>query len=1250
VVMADRQGSAGTGLGRLVKGWRRTAGLTQRELAARSGLSVSAVRDLEQGHSHRPRAGSLAALATALGLDAGQAAVLTNAARDDAGPAQAGAGPAAAPGVGLWVAVMGPVTAWRDGAALTLGPPGRRAVLALLALARGELVRRETIIDVLWGQRPPVTAAELVAAHVSKLRRVLDPAGGGVLAGSGAAGYRLLLGAGELDVAMFGELAARAGAAAAAGDARAACGLFEEALGLWRGEPAGDVAVLRAHPAVAEMARLRAQVVAGYAQEACRVGWHERVIPLLEGLARVEPLNERIHARLMVALAGAGQQAAAVAVFEGLRRRLDEELGVYPGAELAVAHERVLRQDIPAPADGPAAVPAAAMRTLPRDVAAFTGRDAELDRLIAAAAGAAGVVAIHAVDGMPGVGKTALVTHAAHLLAADFPDGQLFVGLHAHTPGLAPADPVEVLAELLACTGLGPREIPAGLEARAQRWRGRLAGKKVLLVLDDAAGHAQVEPLLPGTGGCLVLVTSRRRLIALPGAQPLSLDTLAPAQAAELFTRLAGRGPLDSGAVADLAVRCGYLPLAIALLAGRLAHHPSWTITGFAAEFAAAGDQLAEIAAGTGPGDPAVAAAFQMSYTYLSPGCQRLFRLLSLHPGTDLDAHAAAALAGIPLDRAGQDLGALYDDHLLDEPAPGRYRFHDLVRQYAATLTTCHDPAADRDQATSRLLDYYQHTAQAADRHLTRHARPGLPPPAPATAPNLTDQATATAWMRAERANLLACISYATTAAQPQRIISLTAAMAAFLHQEGPWQQAAALHHAAVTIARHHGDRVGEASALLEMGRIRRLTGDFPAAAGLLEQALAICRDTGDGVGEASALLEMGRIRRLTGDFPAAAGLLMQALAICRETGDRAGEASALDELGRVRYATGDYPAAAGLLEQALAICQDTGDRVQEASVLRELGRVRYATGDYQAAAGLQEQALAICQDTGSRLSEAHALHELGRIRYATGDYPAAAGLLEQALAICQDIGNRLGQANAVHDLARIRDLTGDYPAAAGLQEQALAIYQDIGNRIGEANALHELSRVRYATGDYPAAAGLQEQALAIYQDIGSRIGEAHALHELGRVRYATGDYPAAAGLQEQALAICQDIGDRVGEANALRDLALARSHTEDGPAAAAGLLERSVALFREAGDAHGEAQALSATGSLLAASARLPEAQAAYRQALRLARQIGSPLEEARALEGAASCAARSGDQTSAHAALTEATAIYQRIRGGEC
>ena len=351
--MGGAQDAAGARFGALVRERRRTAGLTQRQLAERSGLSLAALRDLEQGRSRRPRPGSLDALTHVLGLDVRQSAALA-AARDAGRPASGGA--PGGHGSGLWLAVLGPLAAWRDGLSTGLGPPRQAAVAGLLAVQPGELVRRETVIDVLWGQRPPATAAELVQAHVSRLRRVLDPGGRGGLLEQGPAGYRLRAGAGELDAAAFAELARRAGAAAASGDAAGACGLYARALGLWRGEPAADVQVLRGHPAVTGLARRRMEAMLGYADAACRLGWHQRVLPLLEALAREQPLEERVHARLMVALAGAGRQAAAIEAFEALRRRLDEDLGVRPGPELTAAYQRVLRQDIPAPAGGAAAV------------------------------------------------------------------------------------------------------------------------------------------------------------------------------------------------------------------------------------------------------------------------------------------------------------------------------------------------------------------------------------------------------------------------------------------------------------------------------------------------------------------------------------------------------------------------------------------------------------------------------------------------------------------------------------------------------------------------------------------------------------------------------------------------------------------------------------------------------------------------------------------------------------------------------
>ena len=422
-----------------------------------------------------------------------------------------------------------------------------------------------------------------------------------------------------------------------------------------------------------------------------RAGWAgiSGCCRLLEALAREQPLEERVHARLMVALAGAGQQAAAIGVFEALRRRLDEDLGVRPGPELTAAHQRVLRQDIrpaagtaavtgrPGPDAGQASAPGMAC-SLPPDTAAFTGRGAELDRITAAvaqAAGSGGVVAICAIGGMPGVGKTALAVHAAHLLKDRFPDRQLFVSLHAHTPGQDPLTPHAALAGLLAAAGVDARYLPGDLAGRAALWRDRMAGQKALLVLDNAASTAQVAPLLPGSAGCLVLVTSRRHLGDLPGAAaPVQLPVLTADEAREMFVRLAPRaaaGPDE--AVAELAGLAGFLPLAVSLLARVYARHPSWTLADLAAETRAGLLTL------TAEHD-SVAAAFEVSYRHLAPGQQQFFRRLGLHPGTSTDAYAAAALAGISLREAAGLLDALHGEGLLTETGHRRYGMHDLIR------------------------------------------------------------------------------------------------------------------------------------------------------------------------------------------------------------------------------------------------------------------------------------------------------------------------------------------------------------------------------------------------------------------------------------------------------------------------------------------------------------------------------------------------------------------------------------------
>ena len=597
--------------------------------------------------------------------------------------------------------------------------------------------------------------------------------------------------------------------------------------------------------------------------------------------------------------------------------------GKAPSAEVLVAQQGQV----------PGAFAAAATRALPRDIAAFTGRQAELAELLGALATAGGgrkVVGIHAVAGMAGIGKTTFAVHAAHRLTGAFPDGQFFLPLHAHTPGQRPVDPADALASLLLTAGVPGPQIPPGLDARAGRWRDFAAGKKILLLLDDAAGHEQVRPLLPGTAGSLVLITSRRRLTALVDAAVISLDTLPPGEAAALLARLAARPGLRAGdpAVGEIARLCGYLPLAIGLLASQLHHHPARTSADLAAELAGAQDRLTVIRAE----NVSVAAAFDLSYQDLTAGQQRLFRFLGLVPGPSVDAYAAAALDGTSLDEACRRLDELYDQHLLTEPAPGRYQLHDLLREHAQTLAAADDPG-DCDAATGRLLDYYLHTAVAAGEVIvtwTALGRPSRGRP-PAHVPGLSTPHLATAWLETERPNLQAAAEQAAGRAMPRYTVALAAAISGFLLAHGHWDQSAALHRAALAAARQAGDRSGEAAAFTQLGIVHWLTGDYPTAAEYLARAGTLYQDLDDRAGEGYASKQLGIVQSLTGDYMAAAASHRRALALARSLKDRSAQAYVLCNLGLVQQLTGDYPGATASLHQALALHRGVGNPSGEA-------------------------------------------------------------------------------------------------------------------------------------------------------------------------------------------------------------------------------------------------------------------------------------------------------------------------------
>lgn len=860
--------------GELIQTYRREAGLTQLELATKAGLSVGALRDIEQSR-RRPRSSSLAALTDALDLDPEQGASLLAVGRESPASRQPVLSPTtqtadqARSGHGLWLSVLGPLEAWRDGAPLSLGPPARRAVLGVLLLEPDVLVRRDTVIDMLWGEAPPRTAVGLVQAHVSRLRSVLEPgkrgAGDDGMIKAVSSAYKLSVSDQELDLLVFRDLAARAAAARASGDDVTACELYEQAIALGRGEPLGDVDVLSDHPSVALLRQQLTSVLLRYAEVACALGQYRRLLPRLQALAVAEPLNEPAHAWLMIALAGSGQQAAAIHVYEALRWRLDRELGLYPGEELAEAHLRVLRQDIHAGSARrvhPHRTAQASLHVVPRQLPAasphFTGRAGELHALSGLLEpepgqtgpgqpelGQARGVVIAALTGMAGIGKTALAVYWAHQVADRFPDGQLFVNLRGFGPSGAAVPPCEALSSLLSALGVPDALIPADMAARAALFRSRLAGRRILMVLDNAQDAEQVRSLLPGAPGCLALITSRNRLTGLAaadGARLISLDVLADWEAHDLLVRKVGatRAGPELTAVRELVALCARLPLALSDVAARAASRPRLPLSRLATEMRDEPGRLDALE--TGEPATSVRMVFSWSRARLSQLAGRMFSLLGIHPGPDITVAAAASLSGLPLSQVHVALAELCDQHLITEYVPGRYMCHALLRTYAAEAANARGSVTDPRAAIHRVLDHYLHTASQASAalypqsvQLTRsRPMPGVRPE------EIGCPAQAARWFENERHVLLAAVDHAASEDYAPHAWELPHAVGPFFQGEEYWRKLTAAQQCALATADELGDLAGQVLAHYHLGVLTFRLGDGDGACQHLGEAIEL--------------------------------------------------------------------------------------------------------------------------------------------------------------------------------------------------------------------------------------------------------------------------------------------------------------------------------------------------------------------------------------------------------------------------
>jgi len=910
--------------------------------------------------------------------------------------------------------VLGPPRVWRGDAELLIGSAQRSLLMALLLARAGQTVSLTEILDVLWGEDPPATAVNVVHGHVGSLRRLLQPdlprKGPGQWLLRDARGYRMDVDADSLDLLRFRRLT---GQAAEAERPEQALALFQEALALWRGPVvAGLPLEAQTHPVFTALDRERLVTVEQAATVALRCDRAGALLPDLQLLAELHPLDEPLLILLIRALAATGRQADALRAYRDIRERLREELGVDPGPDLTEVGERLLSGDLltaPARPEPAAPAPVAAVPAqLPSDLPTFAGRDRELAVLAAllpARDEQSATLLIGAVGGMAGIGKTTLAVHLAHQVADRYPDGQLYVNLRGFGPAGSALTPAEVVREFLQALGVPSESVPVGLDAQTALYRTLLSGRRMIVLLDNARDLHQVQPLLPGTAGCLVLVTSRNQmsgLVASHGARLLNLDLISAAEARDF---LAGRlGPervaAEPAAVDEIAERCGRLPLALAIVAARAATRPSFTLASIAAELRAPADGLDAFSSPGGDAD--LRAIFSWSYGALDPAAARLFRLLALHPGPAVGLAAMAGLAGVGVRPARALAAELAYANLVTEQEPRRYVVHDLLRLYAAELTEDVDPAEEREAARRRVLDHYLYTARAAAGQYTTTLIPiELPPAEPGVTPEpIADRDAALAWFTAEYPLLRELIRLAATTGHDRHTWQLVWSLEFFLDRMGHWEEAVAFARMAVDAAGRLDDPVARAHAHRSLGRAYNLLRRDEDSRVHLELALQLFIRIGDQNGEASTLNYLGFQAERLGRDDEALRYSKQALDVYRILDDRIGQAMALNSIGNLLSTVKDAAGAVSYCQQALKLFQELGDRHGEGAAWDSLGYAHFHLGQYDEAGSCYRSALEIFQAEGAPRFVAIALDHLGDARHGQGVPEAAREAWESAATI----------------------------------------------------------------------------------------------------------------------------------------------------------------------------------------------------------------------------------------------------------
>ncbi|QFR03055.1 tetratricopeptide repeat protein [Streptomyces phaeolivaceus] len=1005
--------------------------------------------------------------------------------------------------------VLGPVEVWLHGQRLPPFPRKPTALLTAGLMEAGKLVSVDRLVDAVWGDRPPASAAKLVQGYVLRLRQVLHGKDTREVITTRPRGYVFEPEEGQLDLQLFQALLERAHRAAARGEHGGAADLFEKALGLWRGPALGAPTTPLLRAEATRLEEIRLATVERLLDARLDLGGGAELIGDLTGLVAEHPLRERLRVQLITALDRCGRRADALAAYRDGRRRLHTELGIEPGPELREVNARLLVPDRPGrPGRGgaageerarwevrrPAPRAAPAPVQLPAAPKWLTGRETETARLEGALRDGGEHSRICVVHGMAGVGKTALTLYVAHRVATAFPDGQLHAVLGGGDP-TRPADPAEILAGFLRALGIGPGQIPSSLPERAAAFRTVLAGLKALVVLDDAAGEEQVRSLLPGASSrSAVLISSRKALHGLDSVERVGLEVLDPAHAVRLLARLAGsdRTTAEPEAAAEIAQLSGGLPLALRIAGSRLRTRSAWPLGALAERLRDEHARLDEMASG----DLDVRAGIEVSYRALPEPERLVFRRLGMLESPDLAPWVAAPLADIDMSDAERLVDRLADAHLLeplgaDHTGRVRYRFHDLVRLYARERADLEDTRRDRSSALSRLL----RTWLALSRRAGDLEPTGLAHLVPRRAAGEADTALGErlladprAWLQAEHGSLVAGVVLAARLDLLEEACDLASVLvqASFRvnNQFDEWQRT---HDAALAAVRRAANPRGEAVLLTGLGQLRYEQDRFDEADRYFREALAGFVRLGDIGGQATALAGIAVVGKERGNFTEATACLEQALSAFEALGDAAGAAGALYDLGAILREKGNSEEATAQLRKALAIHRSIGSRRGEGLVLRAIGLVHRADGDLARAEEQCARALDLLRSVGDRLMEAYAVQALAKVRFRLRPDDTELPALLGALRVCRELDDVFGEALLLRTLGELHLAQGRVDHASACLRQALDLWTRLRHPLFRARTLRDLSRLHELLGDRPGARALRQEALLTFRRYGTR-------------------------------------------------------------------------------------------------------------------------------------------------------------------